>query len=275
MAKISQILNSTNFKLNNSLFKRDNPRAYLGASSIGDPCWRRLYYTFHFASKRKPDFGKEKRIFDMGHLAESLIVKHLAKIGIRCWADQEEIIGFQGHCKGHIDGRALGFPEYKDEEVLLEMKSAKNSKYNEFFRFGVKRTNIIYFSQMQRYMGKLKLNLAAFVMINKDNSAMYIEFVPFEEDFYKDLLKKEREIIMSEAPPPKNWIKDSKDCSWCKEYDVCHGGAQPQKNCRTCRFCDIEPEGKWSCMKKNEKENLITYEQQIEGCKSWSKGWGL
>ena len=275
MSKINHITNSTNYKLINLLIKRGNHRPYLGMSSLGDPCWRKLYYRFHFASKPRPISGRNKRIFDMGHLAEELVVKHLNKIGISCYADQEEVEGCFKHAMGHIDGRAIGFPEYPDEELLLEIKSAKDKKFKMFYRFGVKKQNIIYYSQMQRYMGKLKLKLTAFVMINKDDSSMYIEFVPFDENVYNDLLRKEKEIIFAESPPPRQWPKGYLDCDYCDEMDICRNGMKAEKNCRTCDNCSIEIDGAWTCSRKIEKEKFLTLEQQLKGCEKWRYGWGL
>ena len=275
MANISHITNSTSYKLNNLLINQKPQRPYLGASSIGKECARQLWYGFHWTSERLPISGRTKRIFDMGHIAESLITDHLARIGVKVWADQEEVTGFFGHALGHIDGRAIGFPEFPDLECLAEFKSAKASYFKEMFEIGCFRSTPVYYDQQQYYMGKTKLTKSFFCMINKDTSNIYIEFIDFDKGYYEDLLRKERGIITSEKPPHKHFVSDYYKCEWCVHNDVCHNSYEPQKNCRTCAHSDIEEEGKWSCnLKKTKSRNLPVAEQRT-GCDKWRKGWEL
>ena len=274
MAKIDHIVNTTKFKMNALKIRQDPPRTYLGASSLGDECWRKLYYQFHHVSKKPKISGKLQRIFDNGHIAEGLMKKHLKMIGIEVWDDQLEIKGFAGHGGGYIDGKCTGFIEHQGKTLLAEFKAVNSKTFTAFQKEGVFRESIRYYSQMQNYMGRLELEMAAFMVINKNNSDIYIEFVPFDKNFYEDqVCRKERDIITSEEPPRAAYPVGFYKCGNCEEFAICRLKAEPEKVCRSCKFSELEMESKWSCSKKKLKE--IDKDLQFTGCEKWQKGWGL
>lgn len=55
-------------------------RAHLGASQIGEPCERKLVYSFRHACKAKFD-GRMLRLFDRGHREEERFLTYLAQVG--------------------------------------------------------------------------------------------------------------------------------------------------------------------------------------------------
>lgn len=61
------------------IYEADN-RAHLGASVLGEQCWRKLYYQFRWFKKPDPD-GRVRRIFNVGHEAEPRFIKYLRGIG--------------------------------------------------------------------------------------------------------------------------------------------------------------------------------------------------
>jgi hypothetical protein len=58
----------------------DGPRAHLGASLIGDPCSRKLWYIFRWV-KHKRHSGQMYRLFNRGHREEERFVGWLRGIG--------------------------------------------------------------------------------------------------------------------------------------------------------------------------------------------------
>lgn len=262
-------------------------RGYLGMSGIGEPCWRKLWYGFHFTTVSSHS-ARTERIFNIGHLFESIAIEDLKKVGafvFRVDEDgirveltgevgetQEEMTGFAGHVKGHNDGRVIGLAEMPGVECLLELKTMKDDKFRAVAKHGVEKSNPGYYAQMQRYMHALDLKFAYFLSINKNTCEYYSEFVEYDFEFASELERKERVIIMSEEPPEKAYSSSNYNCNWCPHYAVCHAGAEPSRNCRTCDNSDIEDDGKWTCTLKNKE---ITLEEQINGCDEWEKGWGL
>ena len=60
-------------------------RAHLGASVIGSPCSRALYYAFRWCWQEKFD-GRMKRLFNTGHREEERFITYLTAIGFKVWA---------------------------------------------------------------------------------------------------------------------------------------------------------------------------------------------
>lgn len=58
----------------------DGPRAHLGASLIGDPCSRKLWYIFRWVKHKRHD-GRMYRLFNRGHREEERFVQWLRGIG--------------------------------------------------------------------------------------------------------------------------------------------------------------------------------------------------
>lgn len=55
-------------------------RNHLGASGLGEPCWRKLYYQFRWVKEERFD-GRMMRLFNVGHSAEPRFVAYLRGIG--------------------------------------------------------------------------------------------------------------------------------------------------------------------------------------------------
>lgn len=264
------------------------PRPYLGMSAIGEECARKLWYGFHWASFKKHS-AKAERIFTAGHLFEAQIISQLKAIGCEVFRvdaegneielyghpeeEQETFVGFAGHALGHPDARIRGVIEAPKTVHILEIKTMAQKYFVPLTKKGIKDANPKYYSQMQRYMEASELKRALFVAINKNTSELYIERVEYEKDFAKTLVEKEKQIILSPESPAKAFKKDFFQCNFCEHKEVCHEGEQPQKNCRTCEFCDLNFDGAWTCQKKDGKELPVGL--QRKGCSKYQKGWDL
>lgn len=63
------------------LYGNEN-RNHLGASELGEQCWRKLYYKFRWF--KKPSFdGRMLRLFNVGHTAEPRFISYLRGIGFK------------------------------------------------------------------------------------------------------------------------------------------------------------------------------------------------
>jgi hypothetical protein len=288
MAELKFNMNTTEFMMENQIVPLSKRREYLGMSGLGGKCLRALWYSFHWASPQEQFPIRTKRIFDRGDLEEARIISELRNCGFIVYRigeekeikimtgavgeEQEELVGFAGHARGHPDGRVAGLPELPGESALLEMKTAKASKFREFQKnkvFGASKT---YFGQAQRYMDAMGLEWCLFIVTNKDTEERYYELIPYDAEYAAELLRREIIIITSTEPPEKlsqnkNWL----DCKWCQHHAVCHEDKEPPGNCRTCEHIDIADDGVWEC----KHYGVLNYDQQITGCSKWGKGWGL
>ena len=91
-------------------------RAHLGASMIGRPCLRQLWYNFRWWTA--PNFpGRVLRLFERGHREEPWLADDMRAAGLTVETEDPET-GDQfrcswagGHFGGSGDGKVLGVPE--------------------------------------------------------------------------------------------------------------------------------------------------------------------
>jgi len=62
-------------------FEQDGPRNYLGASEIGNECWRACWYSFRHAVTPEPG-GRMRRLWTRGHREEAFFIAILKLVGI-------------------------------------------------------------------------------------------------------------------------------------------------------------------------------------------------
>lgn len=255
---------------------QDSYRRHLGASAIGDECLRKVWYSFRWA--KKPDFsGRILRLFDRGHLEEPRVVTWLEGIGCEVTAQTEA--GSQirispeagGHFGGSVDGTVIVPGKYTHstlaEKMLLEIKTASQSRFNRMQNYGVQTSDPKYYSQMCVYGYKLDLQRALYVAVNKNNDELYIEIVKLDWNRGKTLIRMAETIVETQTAPrrisedPSYWI-----CKFCDFRDICHKGEGMLKNCRTCVHSKAVEGGRWYC---EHWKALIPEDVELEGCEAW------
>lgn len=190
MAELPENEKDTLTCINRMLEKAQNvrPRPYLGASSIGKECRRELWYGFRWVKViRHP--GRILRLFDRGHLEEPRFVKLLEGIGASVVDDQQEVVAFGGHFKGHIDGKVSDLPTSKKTH-LGEYKTHSDKSFKDVVKKGVKKSKPVHFVQMQLYTTMLGLKRMLYCAVNKNDDSLHFERLPVEPDVAEQCLKK-------------------------------------------------------------------------------------
>lgn len=253
----------------------ESPRRYLGASIIGKPCARQLWYDFRWVHFEDFD-GRSLRLFETGHLEEPRMVQNLRDAGVEVY-DVDESTGEQfgvifhgGHFRGHADGVALGIKDAPKTWHLLEFKTHNEKSFSQLVKNGVATAKPMHFAQMQVYMAGMGLIRAYYLAKNKNTDELYGERLHFDKTVASDYIDRAERIIFANEPPLKisekpNWY----ECKFCPYSDYCHGGAtalpdpMPNANCRTCIHSTPQPNGGWLCELFN---TPIAYEHQLQGC---------
>jgi hypothetical protein len=198
----------------------DDVRDYIGASSIGSDCLRQIWYAYKgFESTGVPT--KTRRTWDIGKRLEYLIFDWLELAGlqvVRTWWDlkSQNVPSFRGHldCVWIKNGK---------EHAIIEVKTAKDSSFKAFVNKGLRLWNPQYYAQVQAYMGMSGIHSAYILVLNKDTSEIYDEFLTFDEKFYKELEDKALMISQSDIEPPRvNGSPLWYQCKLCKYNKECH-----------------------------------------------------
>lgn len=274
----------------------DGHRSHLGASILGSECNRAIWYNFHWITKSAFE-GRMLRLFNRGHIEEARFVAMLLMIGCQVFQQDENGKQFrisfaEGHGGGSGDGVVIGIPDLPDGNAALsefkthseksfieltgplkEWREYVSGKQSKFPGKGVREAKFEHYIQMQLYMRKMGLNYALYVAVNKNTDDLYAEIItldPILADMY--LEKGERTVWMQKPPPKMNESPGFWKCRFCDHRPVCHLGADPDRNCRTCRFSEPThgTNGGWACT--NEIcEGPIDKRTQLEGCSHYEK----
>lgn len=199
--------------------KNNEPRNYIGASSIGNPCERAIWYGIN-NPESKEVYPKQKLTFEIGKRLETMILDLLKESKLDILTDVyvgSEYPLFEGHLDAYI--LENGQPKY-----ILEIKTANDSSFNTFKNKGVKLWYPEYYDQVQSYMGMINIRKCILIAINKNTSELHQEIIPFDEYRYDYLLNKAKRIGETVNPPRK--INESASffrCKMCFYKKVCHG----------------------------------------------------
>jgi hypothetical protein len=206
--------------------KPDEERRYIGASSIGNECSRAIWYSYN-AIQGLPFDPALKTTFEVGKRLESMLLDYVEETGLRIerpgygndwlFCQDSEVPIFQGHLDAilHV---------HVDSPSVLEIKTAKNSRFQLFKKYNLKQAHYPYFLQLQSYMGMMGFQQAVILIINKDTSELHSEWVDFEEHIYRQLRIKALAISTIDCPPEKiNKSPLFYLCNRCKYKDICHG----------------------------------------------------
>lgn len=256
-------------------------RSHLGASQIGKECDRAIWYGFRWAVK--PKFkGRMLRLFNRGHLEEARFIALLLSIGVEIYQQDAEGKQFRisdvgGHFGGSGDGVALGIPDLPPGTyALLEFKTHNQKSFDKLIKDGVKVAKPEHYMQMQVYMRKMGLAVALYGAANKNDDDLHFEIVHLDSIAADIGLHRARTIILAKAPPEK--IHDSTGwyaCKYCDQNTVCHLGAEPERNCRTCHYVWFEENGTVRCGNHFAIGELgteeLSKERQLIGCPHYLK----
>lgn len=245
------------------------PRPHLGGSIIGSKCTRYVAYHFWWTYKSKHE-ARVERIFRLGDAIESQIVNALESIDIAV-KTQVPVPSDNGHAGGTADGILTNVPGF-DEPILFEAKSMNHQNYLDVQKNGVQKSKPVYYSQMQMYMGRLNLAFGLYVAMNKNNSELYLEMLPFDTIHYTELVDKEMSVLTMENInqfPRISTFSNWHECKWCNAQGTCHHNELVEENCRTCEYVEIQEDGEWVCL---QSQCLLSTEAQVTGCGLYKLG---
>ena len=209
-------------------------RTYLGGSSLGEKCSRKIQYTYmgQEVDKDRHFSPQTLRIFQFGHEIEDSMANWLKQAGfdLRTEKKNGDQYGFsisEGQIRGHIDGVICGGPVDMGYPCLWENKSANDKKFREFMMKGVARTNPVYAAQIALYQAYMNLteHPCLFTVLNKNTSQIYYELVPFDKVLAQEISDKAVNILeatkANEILPRVAFSRDFFDCKWCEFQDRC------------------------------------------------------
>ena len=214
---------------------RKTPRNYLGASSLGDACDRRIQYQY-LGTKADHEFtGKQLKTFAMGHLLEDLIISWMQLVGFELstrnkQGDQYSFEIAGGKIAGHIDGVLLSGPSGFAYPALWECKTMNQKYWRDCVTRGLALSHPHYFAQVQLYMAYMQLDEhpALVTILNKDSSELHHEWIQFDAAIAQRYSDRAAHIL--KACQASEWLpRIAKDpnyfvCKSCRWQKTCWNG---------------------------------------------------
>lgn len=249
-------------------------RNHLGASTLGKPCWRQLWYSFRWVKEEKFD-GRMMRLFNVGHSAEPRFVAYLRGIGfeVREFADdgkQWRMSGALGHYGGSLDGlcKAPAHLGLGDTVFSLSFKTnATGNGYAKVADEALSKAKPEHWAQECQYGYKYGIKYCIYMIENKNDSDITYKVLELDWNYGAQLEKKAEDIIFSKEPPPRISENPSVfECKYCHFAGICHKGETVEKNCRSCRNASPVENAEWFCSAHNSN---IPSEFIRKGCDSW------
>lgn len=259
-------------------------RSHMGASGIGKECARAIWYSFRWATKSNFS-GRMIRLFNRGHLEEARFIALLLMIG--CEVYQQDADGKQyrisdagGHFGGSGDGVVIGLPDLPPgTPALSEFKTHNAKSFAALVAKGMRGAKFEHYVQMQVYMRKMGLAVGLYLAVNKDTDDLYGEIVPLDPETGDKFVDRGVQLVFFKEPPKR--INESPgwfSCKFCDHRPVCHLGAPPPQNCRTCEFSEPRPDGAWQCTQPDVMAQtqghgpyVLNKAEQLAGCGNWAK----
>lgn len=283
MAKLPDIKDPTLVAMDEAIEAAQDTtrRGYLGASSIGHPCARALWYGFRWARPVKFSAGTLKN-FEDGHRGEDLMASRLQNTpGITIsthspeggqWGISDHEGHFRGHCDGFIKGlvQAPKTPHVWEHKVCNEKKQAQlvKLKTEKGEKEALAHWDEVYYAQAQVYMHYFDMTRHYLTCSSPGERSTVSVRTNYNRTHAEALVKRAKDIIVSDQPP----VRLSEDstfyrCKWCDYHSICHDITPMQKNCRTCAYSYPDRDGAWSC----NKHGALSADKQREGCDDFSE----
>lgn len=234
---ITEFLSTSIAQIAEDRFKEEQkPRDYLGLSSVGTPCDRKLWYKINMSDQGVPLRAEDLGNFFFGDLVEAFVLSLAKAAGhdVQGEQDRVDVFGIKGHRDAVIDG------------VTVDVKSASKFGFQKFQKHLLREDDPFgYISQLSSYVyaGKddpLVTNKTegAFLVCQKDRFKLCLDVY----DFTEELEKKEEEIervkalVAGDLPedriPPVPQSPTSPNtklqiqCSYCEFKDLCYPEAR-------------------------------------------------
>ena len=237
-------------------------------SSAGHECPRKLWLDYRNVSFKKIP-SRMLRIFETGNIYEARGVSYINDAhGMKVKDQQKEFK--DGIARGFIDG-IVEF-DGPEEDWLLEIKSSKETYFNQIKKHGVKEKKLEHYVQCQIYMHWTGLNKCLYMIINKNTDDIHFEVLDYEKSLAGMYLQRiKSEPLKTEMP---DGISDNPTyylCKLCPHYDFCHFSKAAIPTCRTCKnYVPSEEGGK--CGEKKNAIIPIEFQHKIQSGLKNEKG---
>ena len=244
----------------------ERPRYHMGASALGHHCDRWLWLNFRWVVVQSFN-GRMRRLFRRGHMEEDVLMADMRAVGI-VFSEAQASVDFGGFVRGSADAVIeRGVPESPNKRHVAEFKTHNRASFKALVKDGVKKSKPQHWAQMQVYMLGLDIKRALYVAICKDDDSLYSERVRLDVEAAESLVERGHRLSLDDRlPPPISTDATHWRCKMCPAHGFCHGSAQVNRSCRSCRFARAKDDATFYCERHG---GTIPRSFEPKGCDDW------
>jgi hypothetical protein len=194
------------------------------ASSIGDPCERRLFYARTASELAVPHKPELQAIFDLGNELEDFVLAELRAMGCEIVQRERDYLDRSLELSAHTDAkiRRPGWTRAITAEVKgLNPYTAESIETIDDVRASRQHWVRKYYDQLQSYLYFDQGDAGVFVLLNKVSGQISFIDCPRDEARIAELLAKAarvRDAVRANEPPARH---ESDDCGRCAFQHLC------------------------------------------------------
>ncbi|AQQ02415.1 hypothetical protein B0E33_01420 [Roseibium algicola] len=254
--------------------EREGERDFIGIYDIGHVCRRRPWYAFRWAHEPERKTGERLREFRLIQLHRKQVIADLKALGL----DVTDVTYDGFYLKFDLVGdhvrtenliTATGVIEAPKARHVVEIHSLRSKDYKTVISKGLKEGKPDRYVKLQLSMHGAAIDRGLYVAEERETGQIHIERVHYDPVFSGERMAQAENIVRNNHAPPKlhedPMHKMAFKCGSCPAYGVCHGGAWPRTNCRTCLHStpSMDGDGGWHCGRHG---HFLTTEDQKTGC---------
>lgn len=248
-------------------------RPYLGMSSAGHDCDRRVWSQFRWVGRERLDAVSIRRIEDGFH-GEDVQADRLAAVPGLLLVTQRHGGGQldvgAGHVRGHADGLVLGLRQSPGTWHVWEHKQCAEKSVRQLERFrdelgekdALMAWNVVYYVQAQLYMLHLGCKRHYLTVSTPGGRRTTSVRTELDRALAEKAMERAERLSLQAEPPPK-LEPHARECGWCPFKPHCHEDAMPDRSCRTCVHVTPTKDGSWWC---DRHDRRLSVEEQRRGC---------
>jgi hypothetical protein len=194
------------------------------ASSIGEPCERKLFYYRTAGELATPHPPELQAIFDLGKELEEFVLSELRHMGADVVQRERDHLDRELEFSAHSDARIVmpGWPRPLTAEVKgLNPYTAESIETIEDIRTSRQAWVRKYYDQLQSYLYFDRSDLGVFVLLNKVSGQITFVDCPRDQKRIDEILAKAariRDAARANVPPER---RASDECTRCPFQHVC------------------------------------------------------
>lgn len=202
----------------------EHPRNYLGISSWGDPCQRRMWYRCH-GTPGKKRIARFHNIGAMGNAGEEIVKDMLERAGFHVTGQQLAVDDYDHKLGGHLDGVLEEGPADLTYPCLWECKFKGDRYWKAINKNGVEEAEPLYWVQMHGYMAYMNMTQALFTAVNRNTGELYCEVVDLNLELVEKYQKRAVMAVDASSPDEMSRIANDENnwqCKFCDYRETCY-----------------------------------------------------